>query len=129
MLSASAKFATLTLLAVTAACASQSSAPGIPGQDRNVITREQVMTPNYTTPYDAVQALRPTWLRAHGRDSFNNPSQPLVYLDNVKLGDVESLRSIDRNGIQYIRFYDGSSANTRWGVGHSAGVIFVSTAQ
>ncbi|MBV9880206.1 MAG: SGNH/GDSL hydrolase family protein [Gemmatirosa sp.] len=98
-----------------------------PRVDRTVISREQMLKGRYTTVYDAVSALRSTWLRPRGPDSFTLPTVVWVYLDENRLGDVESLRNIQPSQVASVRFYDGPSATGRWGVGHGAGVIHVST--
>jgi hypothetical protein len=50
-----------------------------------------------------------------------------VYLDNVSLGDKESLKTIATANITYMRWIDGVTASSRWGLNHGAGVIYVST--
>ena len=96
-------------------------------RDHGTLTREQIAESHFNTAYDAVEALRSNWLRARGTDSFQTPSEVVVYLENTRLGGTETLREIAANTIVYIRFYDGVSATARWGIGHAAGVIYVST--
>jgi hypothetical protein len=92
----------------------------------DLLLREQVRS--YADAYQAVEALRSRWLNSRGPDSFSNPSQVLVYRDDVQLGGVGTLRTISTVDIGYIRYYDGTTASARWGFGHGAGVIYVSTA-
>jgi hypothetical protein len=92
-----------------------------------VITREQLVEHNFNTAFDAVQALRSNWLRKRGEDSFRSPTQIWVYVDDVRMGGIESLRSIPRTGIEFIRYYDALTASARWGLDHGQGVIYVST--
>jgi hypothetical protein len=82
---------------------------------------------NYLTVYDAVIALRSNWVRPRGPDSFTTPSQVIVYLDGIRLGDVERLREFQPTLVASVRYLDGIAAQARWGVGHSAGVIEVRT--
>lgn len=117
----------LAVLVLCGACSSGQKTANLPRRDRNVITGEELMKGHFITVYDAVEALHPPWLDARGPDSFVTPSEVLVYLDNVKLGGVTHLRNLDRHSIRYIRHYDGVAATARWGMGHAAGVIFVST--
>ncbi|HEU0076698.1 MAG TPA: hypothetical protein VFQ76_03555 [Longimicrobiaceae bacterium] len=116
------------LLALCAACAPSGtrSASG-PRADRNLLTAEQLRESGYINVYQAVEALRSNWLRSKGTDSFTNPTQVQVYLDNNQLGGVETLRAINTNQIAWVRYYDGLTASGRWGLGHGQGVIFVST--
>jgi hypothetical protein len=115
-----------TVLAASFACASGRSSRR-PDIDRSVITQDQLHEHRFSNAFEAVEALRGNWLQTHGTDSFTAPSQVWVYLDNTKLGGIESLRSIEVAPIVFIRHYDGLSATARWGLDHGAGVIFVST--
>ena len=118
----------VVLLALCAACATAGS-PGASGprKDRDLLSREQIRDTGYNNALDAVQALRSNWLRPKGTDSFAAPTQVQVYLDNNRLGGVETLRGIATSQISYIRYYDGVTASGRWGLGHGQGVIYVST--
>jgi hypothetical protein len=95
--------------------------------DRSVITREQMLGGNFTNAYDAVSALHSIWLRPRGVDSFVVPSIVWVYVDGIRVGGVDALQSIQPRLVNTIRFYDGASATSRWGVDNGAGVIHVST--
>jgi hypothetical protein len=92
-----------------------------------VITREQMLAGSYVTAYDAVAALRSSWLRPRGPDSFVLPSVVWVYIDGVRAGGVEVLHNVRPHLINTLRFYDGPTATGRWGVDNGAGVIHVST--
>jgi hypothetical protein len=106
-----------------AGCGGRAAAPGATRPDSRVLTREQMLERHFLTAMDAVQALKGNWLATRGRDSFTVPSQLWVYFDNVRLGNVNSLRTISTRDVAYLRYYDGIEATARWGVGHSAGVI------
>jgi hypothetical protein len=95
--------------------------------DRSILTQEQIAAQHYNTVYDAVEALRSNWLRTRGTDSFQNPSEVRVYLDNTLLGGTDKLREIAAKDVTFIRYFDGVAATARWGVGHAAGVIYLST--
>ena len=116
-------------LFVTVGCTPTASAPsaGGPRPDRNVLTPDQFRVSAYQNVYDAVQALRPSWLTARGADSFTNPGEVIVYLDNARLGGVEALRGIHVSSVQAIRHYDPGQATARWGVGHTQGAVQVVT--
>jgi len=95
--------------------------------DRTVITRDQMLEANYSSVYDAVAALRSLWLQPRGPDSFVAPSVVWVYIDGARVGDVGVLRTMQPRMVNTVRFYDGPSATSRWGVDNAAGVIHVST--
>ena len=120
-----ARFMALAAAVVVGGCASRLRTGRV--RDHGTLTKEQIAESHFTTAYDAVEALRSNWLHARGTDSFQTPSEVLVYLDNTRLGGTDRLREIAANTIVYMRFYDGVAATGRWGIGHSAGVIYVST--
>ena len=95
--------------------------------DRTVITRDQMLQANYSSVYDAVAALRSLWLQPRGPDSFVAPSIVWVYIDGARVGDVSALKEMQPRMVNTVRFYDGPSATSRWGVDNGAGVIHVST--
>lgn len=117
---------TLLTCALLGAC-SRHGGGSLLSQNLDVITREQLTENRFVNAYDAVQAIRSNWLQTHGTDSFHTPSEVLVYLDNVKLGGTDELRAIKTLRIAFIRYFNGTEATNRWGVGHAAGVIQVST--
>lgn len=110
-----------------AACMSRASQTANRRLDRTVITRDQMLQANYPSVYDAVAALRSLWLQPRGPDSFVAPSVVWVYIDGARVGDVDVLRTMQPRLVNTVRFYDGPSATSRWGVDNAAGVIHVST--
>jgi hypothetical protein len=52
---------------------------------------------------------------------------PRVYVDDVSYGNINSLSNLNTNQIREIRFLSAQNATTRWGTGHMAGVILVTT--
>ena len=122
--------AVTTAAAVFAACAGRRAGPARSARERgprNEISQAQMLEKGYHSVYDAVEALRNNWLRPRGVDSFSNPGQVLVYFDEGRLGGVESLRGISPQAVTYVRHYDAVSASARWGVGHTQGVIYLSS--
>jgi len=113
--------------AICAACHTPARTGGATRRlDRTVITRDEMLKGNFTSVYDAVAALRSIWLQPRGAgDSFTN--MVWVYVDGSKVGDVGILKEMQPRLVNSVRFYDGPSATTRWGVDNAAGVIHVST--
>lgn len=117
-------------VALSVACASHRSSAAGDTKSRtspNEITYEQIQSLHVNNAFDAVQALHSNWLSTRGTDSFNSPSQVWVYLDDTKLGGVETLRDLAPASIGYIQHFDGVTATARWGLNHGAGVIYVSS--
>jgi len=106
-----------------------------PPQSREVLTRQQIDGAHATNAYEAVERLRSRWLRQRGSTQMpasgggpqvrENPIA--VYLDDQRLGTIESLRTIEVAAIRYIRYFSPVEASARWGFNHGGGVIFVST--
>jgi hypothetical protein len=117
-------FLLLVTLAVPAGCAQRFAA-----RDLNLLTQEEMLEANFTNLHDAVSALRSNWLVVRGTDSFLSPSQVLVYFDQTRLGGVGELRAVLVNSVKWARHYSAVDATQRWGVGHGAGVIYLSSHQ
>ncbi len=117
----------LLALSLTSACVSTPRSARSSSADVAAITEEQLAERHYQNLYDAVLALRSNWLSTRGTDSFRSPSQVLVYLDDSRLGGVESLSGLSTQGIASVTHLNGIDATARWGIGHSAGVIEVHT--
>jgi hypothetical protein len=117
----------LCALIALSACSSHARTSTDARRDRNLITANDIRDGHFLNAYEAVQALRPNWLAARGTDSFTKPSEIEVYYDATHLGRIESLRTIHSANIVSIRWYDGTQAQQRFGVGHSSGVILVSS--
>jgi hypothetical protein len=80
--------------------------------------------------YEALQALRPFWLRARGPSRMDPSGQAptvKIYLDNVALGTVDELRVLSVRTIRRLSFMTGPDAQARYGVGHENGAIVIET--
>lgn len=111
------------LCTVVAACASTGSDSPRSRTSPNLITVEEIAAQRSSNAYELVQSLRPGWLRTRGTVSITQSTGIAVYLDNIQLGGIDSLRSISMSGIHSLRFIDAGSATQRWGTGHPHGAI------
>ena len=96
----------------------------------NVITAEEARETSAYDAYQVVQLLRPVWLRPRAAPSLTNPgaSYARIYVDNVPLaGGIRDLRNVASGDIFEIRYITPVDATTRFGTGHSGGVIMVIT--
>lgn len=117
------------------ACASSSGSTTGTRSTRSpdVITRADIEATSTVNAYDLVNRLRPQWLRTTGVGSVSggNPSTYgiVVFLDNVRLGGIETLRSVDSGSVTSIRYLTAERAAALPGVGHDpiSGAIVVST--
>lgn len=110
---------------LTAACATTGTRES--GSRFGEITAAEIEETTASDAYILIQELRPNWLRQRGRASINRPSPRVVYLDNVRLGDLQSLRQISPTSIERIRFLDSRDATQRFGTGHVNGAILIFT--
>jgi hypothetical protein len=107
------------------ACATTSDSSSDTPRDRNVITYEELVSLSAVSLYEAIQRLRPAWLRSRGPMSGGGAtrSYPQVFMDGVQLGDIETLKTLRRDGVRELRFIPARDATTRFGTGYMAGVI------
>ena len=116
----------LLLVLAAAACASTGARTS---RNSDVITAEEIQSASVSTAYEAVQRLRPTFLRGRGQTSITSSGSdlPVVYVNGLRSGSVEQLHTIPAQDVQTIRFISASDATTRYGTGHTGGVIEVTT--
>jgi hypothetical protein len=119
--------ALLFAVLLAASCAPAVRSPDGPGSSRDVITRAELDAAHANHAFEAVEELRPQWLRRTGPTSVLEPAGnlPSVYIDNVRAGDLEALREVPIYAIEEIRLVSPADATTRWGTGLAGGVIWV----
>lgn len=111
-------------LAPSSASAQEPGAPGVaprqestapPRRQRrrsDVITAAELAESNTSNLYEAVERLRPQWLRPRGVTNFSGGGTALyVYQGNTQLGGVEALRSMNIDFAEEIRFLDSTQAS------------------
>ncbi|HSG08784.1 MAG TPA: hypothetical protein VLA36_10535 [Longimicrobiales bacterium] len=120
------RLASLLVLLAAGACVmgGQISPPSGPS---SVLARDEIDVSTATNAYDLVYQARPNWLRGRGSPNLRGtgPVLPVVYVGRVRQGSVEVLRGIAISGLLELRYLDAISATTRYGDGHSGGVIEV----
>jgi hypothetical protein len=119
----------IVLTIIISACASggSRSATGSASGSRNVITSQQIEATGRHYAYEVVQQLRPEWLRSRGATSIMNSGtgMPVVFMNTVRHGNVDLLRSMTLPEIREIRYLTGPEATQLFGTGVSGGVIQV----
>lgn len=113
-------------LAVSAGCSSSTQGSGAgPRSASNLVTRQELSTVTVDNAYDAVQRLRPNMLRARTTSAPGANQTPVVFVDGIRKGSIEYLRSIPRGEVQEIRYLNVQDATTRYGMNVPAGVLDV----
>lgn len=101
---------------------------GAPGH-RDVLFEAEIQSSNIpgSTVYDVIQRARPEYLRSRGPNSFRNASPPtaVVYLDGMKYGELEQLKSLRADNVFQIQYLSAPNATTRFGTGHTGGAILI----
>lgn len=120
----------LPMLAMSVlACTRASNRPG--SGDRDTITEAEIASSSATNAFEAVQRLRGNFLSNRGKTTILGKSSPMpiVYLDGVRFGEVNSLRNISATTVQAIRLYRAWEAQQKYGNDVMGGVIEVTTKQ
>lgn len=102
-----------------------------PPDDRDRITRNEILQTDALNAYQAIVALRPNWLHDRGATSILNPKsgRPHLYVDGSQVGPLDDLVLIQVTDIREVRFWSPGQAGARFGMGHPRGVIEVIRAQ
>lgn len=97
-----------------AACASSGSSDRPRRGSPDEITREEIAVTSATNAYELINRLRPNWLRAPNTGSISGVRSQLtlVYLDRHRLGDLQSLRTLNTSEIQSMVWLDAAKAAT-----------------
>lgn len=112
----------------------------VPGPD--VLLPDEIASNRAPNAYDLLRNLRPAWFNVRGTSSFRETTrgevepgattitnveqgitQIAVYLDNVRIGGVDELRTLPIDGFIWARFLTASQATARWGSGNVHGAI------
>jgi hypothetical protein len=97
-------------------------------KDPNVITEAELSSRSTLTARQAVEQLRPQFLRTRGTTTLGNAQTAdviWVYFDGTRMGTVEVLNNIGVHEIREIRYLSPSEATNRYGTGHVQGAILV----
>jgi hypothetical protein len=125
--------------------------PGFPTGREHIGIRE-FEGRGFENAHQVVSLLRPEWLQIRGARSLAAGIDPVVvggtnragvirgttplisergtihvYVDNVRLGGLENLRSIQVMIVRDIYFFGATQATARWGGGHPHGAILIIT--
>lgn len=131
------------LLVGLAGLQATAEAQAKPKVDRNRLTSEEIRAWSGTTVYDLIRSKRPGWLSVRGSATFETrtvqdpysatpkpmtvgaPSEIIVYVDDVRRGSQQALRSMSTEDVESIERLDAASATQRYGTGHEHGAIVI----
>lgn len=102
-------------------------------RNRDLITREELMKSSQksTDLFQAIRSLRSHFLAGpRGTRTITGaqaPTQPIVYVDGTRVGDISILRNLLTENTEEVRFVPPTEASVRYGLDHGGGVILVKT--
>lgn len=90
---------------------------------RDVITQAELDRVTDHSLYDAVQRLRPHFLKNRSIAAAGKPatSPLMLYVDGRKMDSIEELRRLSPTDVSEVRFYEPQAANTKFGQNNNAG--------
>jgi len=118
------RLVSVVVMATGVGCSTATQSGSASG-DRNVLTREQLLATQEADLYGAIAQLRPQWLRARGAARISGRVQVAVFVDDVRRGEIDQLRTIRLEGVDRVEFFSATEATTRWGTDVAGGVIAV----
>jgi hypothetical protein len=114
---------------ILAGCASSRGDESVSSYE--ILTIDEIAKTSALNAYEAIQVRRPAFLvraeRRALRDADQPDARPVVYVNSVYFGEVESLRDIPVREIREIRFLEANEATRTLGLAHVGGVIMVTT--
>jgi hypothetical protein len=120
--SPSLHLAAAALMLTLSACASGGGGgDGAPRRSANRITAQELEGVAQLDCLQAIQRLRPDWLRTR------TSARPAIFVDGMESLNSEALRSLPVASVREMRFLDARDATTRFGTGYVSGAILITT--
>jgi hypothetical protein len=117
-------FVIAALIVAVSGCA-HSARVDEPRPRNNILTREEIAAAPVGNAYEALDRLRPNFLRPHATGGRPATAYAIVFIDGVRRGALDVLRSVAANSIVEIRYLSAADATTRYGLDIQGGVIDV----
>lgn len=121
------RYVVIATLGVAAACASssgtvpapsgssQSSAALGPHGDSRLITVADLATATQSNLYDFLMALRPRWFTVTSVGIQSRQAYTItVFVEDTKLGEPETLRTLPTTGVKAVRYYDAAASQQKF---------------
>ena len=120
-----------SILAVLAGCASSGRVRPAPSEgavrsDLKTVSDSELAIATQPDLLAYLQAERPQWLTVRNPGARKGRAGSiLVYVDETRLGAVETLRTISPRGVRAIRYYDAAAAQAKFTTRDAGAVIQV----
>ena len=120
------RFGVLVMCALLVGCAASAGGSGQTRSSSNVLLRAEIEGTGVTNLHDAIQQLRPQFLRTRGNTSIMGAADQIkVYLNGTELGGISTLQTIQASSVERVEFVRGPDTAVRFGLDNPAGVIAV----
>lgn len=116
------------VVAFATACATgPGPSAGATRSNPDVITEQELARYPSVSVRQAIERLRPRFLRTRGPTSLTNPAADriVVYHGDTRMGGLEFLDQIMTGDIVEVRYLSAPDATQRYGTGHTAGAIIL----
>lgn len=125
-------FMVIGMLALASTASAQDQAPKREkpkSGGANLITQAEIEYAQVSNAFDAIQRLRPRMLqkRMGPATDRGEAAEIVVYVDGARYGFLDQLSNIPAEKIKEIRYLNPADATTRYGTGHTEGVILVTS--
>jgi hypothetical protein len=104
---------------------------GLGFRNRSILTSDEIKSSRVSgwTAHDLISQLRPEYLRSRGPSSLRNtaPVTAAVYVDDIRFGELNSLKTLSADHIFSVQYIGASDATTRFGTDHFGGAILITT--
>ncbi len=123
--------ATLLIMLVLAVGACATTSTDGSRNKSGTITLEEIDGEGlvFTNAYEIVRQFRPQWLVKRGRAKISSQAYDyvVVYVDNIRQGDPQTLHTITALSVQEIEHYNMAQAQRLGPIAHPHGAIVVRT--
>jgi hypothetical protein len=124
----------IAMLVAAGACASGGASTGDTSSStsRYAISQAELPSTGTETAYDAIQRLRPDFLRPRPSQSYNlqpdggasGPAPaPALIVNGQRAGDISDLRQIAATSLKSVRYYTIEQAKRKFGMQYAGGAI------
>ena len=125
-----ARLALSITLAAATACSTSAPygfhrATAAPFPSREFLGESEIQGAHVTTAYDAIDRLRPGFIR--WQRSANANQRRLVYVDGTLMGGIEWLQSIPSTDIHEVRLVTPLTGSGMYPLNNSGGAILITT--
>jgi hypothetical protein len=95
---------------LSVACSSRTQGGGSRVSSQNELTIHQIRESGARDALEAVQRLRPLWLKTRNPTTINAPNTILVYENDTRLGGIDALRGYPIDAIAGLKYMTGAEA-------------------